>query len=175
MSSKLVFRILSLFLTLLIVFAANLFSSVSLPWLGVTTLKFHFHLLVILFFLFYIKDDYISLYILIIEIVNSLFTSQGWEIGTLSGIMLVAISYIFKDLIQLSNVISTALYSFFFLTLRYFIFGFIYYTKIHSLDFLWSGLWYNILENIFLSILSPFVFVILRFIWKENKSESFSY
>ena len=92
--------------TLLLIFL-EIFTSAVLPAIGIDNFKPEFNVLIILFLAFKLETPGVSYIILIIQFIHSIFSIEGWAIGTFVGVLIyLGIGYV-KDMLNFTTAIST--------------------------------------------------------------------
>lgn len=160
----------SLLFTLLILFVLEIVSTALLPLFGLVKYHIPFNILIILYLGFKLENPYISLFILVIQYFHGFFSIEGWELGTMSGILIcIVVSYL-KDLLHFTSAAVTIIVTQLFQCLWFIIVSSLIYMKTDNLTYIIEKFYRFIPESIVLSLLSPFFFVILDKIWKSDSS-----
>ena len=158
--------------TLLFVFIVDFISSSLLPTFHQSYIFPPFHLLVIIYLSFYLPPNMLPLLILIIQGFHSLFTVEGWAIGTLNSCLISYGLVLLRDTIQFSSYFST-----FFLVyavqLLWSVFnGFLLSLKVDTWQPLELYLRFSITQGLILALVALPVFKLLQKIWGKENRES---
>jgi hypothetical protein len=159
-------KILSLFKTLIFLLIIEVFASTILPYLGFVHFRFSIDQLIIIYIAIKLNTDHTPFLIFIIEYVHSFFTIKGWEVGTISGVLMALVINFFKDVIQLNSIGFNIVIVFFFQLIWNVVTGFLLFVKMNNFELFKEIMFKSITEGLFLSIISPVVFILLDKIWK---------
>ena len=149
--------------------ACNIISTVFFSGASYFDFRVGLHVLIVLFLAFKINTNTLPYLIFIVEYVNSVFSIEGWAIGTLAGLIISIIVNYLKDLIQFTSAISIMLIVEIFQFILFFIVGAIFSLKMGSTDFFVNTFRYFLYESILLSLIAPIVFRILSTLWGSDK------
>jgi len=157
-------------ITILILVVLEIISTALLPMIGLTKYRVPFNVLIILYMGFKLETPYTSLLILVLQYTHSFFTIEGWEMGTIAGVMIcIVISYL-KDLLHLSSSIITIFVTQMFQFLWFVIVSSLIYLKADNFSYIVEKFWRFLPESILISLMAPFLFGILDVIWRgENQ------
>ena len=159
-------------ITLLILVVLEIFSTALLPMLGLTKYRIPFNVLLVLYLGFKIESPYTSLFILILQYTHSFFTIEGWEMGTIAGVMIcIVISYL-KDLLHLSSSVITIIITQMFQVLWFFIVAILFYIREESFAYIVEKFWRFVPESIVISLLAPLFFSVLDAIWRTESDRA---
>ena len=159
-------------ITLLILIVLEIFSTALIPMLGLTKYRIPFNVLIILYLGFKMETPYTSILILVLQYTHSFFTIEGWEMGTIAGVMIcIVISYL-KDLLHLSSSIITIFITQLFQFLWFAIVSTLLYLKEDNFSYIIEKFWRFLPESIIISLLAPFFFGILDVIWRAETERS---
>lgn len=155
-------------ITLLILIVLEILSTALLPMLGLTKYRIPFNVLLVLYLGFKIESPYTALMILTLQYTHSFFTIEGWEMGTIAGVLIcITISYL-KDLLHLSSSVITVLITQLFQFLWFFIVSALLYIREENFSYIIEKFWRFIPESIVISLLAPFFFSVLDVIWRSE-------
>jgi hypothetical protein len=157
-------------LTVLSLVILNIASTTLLSLFGLSYYVIPFHILIILYLGFKIDTPYLPLMILFLEYVHSSFTAQGWEIGTIAGVIIsISISYL-REILHLNSFGMTVVIVQIFQFIWFLITSVIIYMRTDLFSIIIDRFWRFLPESIFISILAPILFIALDKIWikKEN-------
>lgn len=154
--------------TLLILVVLEILSTAFLPMMGLTKYRIPFNVLIVLYMGFKLETPFVSIMILILQYTNSFFSIEGWEMGTVAGVVIcIVISYL-KDLLHLTSSIITIVVTQIFQTLWFLIVSSLVYLKTDDFSYIAQKFWRFLPESIVISLLAPFLFSILDAIWKTE-------
>lgn len=150
----------------------EIFSSTLLPIVGIQNYRLPFHILIVLYLGFRLETPFLSVLILMFQYVHSLFSIEGWAIGTVAGILICMVCSYLKELLDFSSNVSTILLTLFFQILWFLVQGVLFYLTMDDWAYVIEKFWRFIPESIVLSLMSPLVFGLLDFIWRSLNHES---
>jgi hypothetical protein len=160
--------LISFAITLGLLVGFEIVTSAVLPALGWYEYRLTFSVLIIIFLAIRLDSPLLPWMIVLLQVVHSVFSVEGWALGTAAGLIVMLSANYLKELLQLTTPIVTMV------TVQ--IFQFVWYTtvtliiclKISNFDKLGMILWTFIPGSLFLSIISPFIFWILQKIWRVS-------
>ncbi len=156
----------SLFITILILFILEVLSTTILPLFGLMNYMIPFNVLIILFLGFKIESPYLALIIFAIQYSHSMFTIEGWEMGTIAGVMIcIVISYL-RDLLHFTSSIITIITTQMFQLLWFLVTSSLLYLKLSDTEYIIHKFWRFIPESIVISLLAPLFFSLLDKVWR---------
>ncbi|MCP4914299.1 MAG: hypothetical protein GY909_14395 [Oligoflexia bacterium] len=162
-------NISSFIITLLILFVLEIFSTALFPLFGLSSIKIPFNILIVLFLGFKINSPYLAFMILFTQYFHSFFSVEGWEMGTVAGILICLLISYLKDLLHFSSAIFTIIVTQIFQVVWFLIISGLYYLKFDGFEYIIEKFWRFIPESIIISILSPFFFSLLDKIWNVGE------
>jgi uncharacterized membrane protein YvlD (DUF360 family) len=154
-----------LFITVLILLVLEVISSAFLPLFGINKYMIPFNVLIVLFLGFKLENPYLAVMIVVVQYFHSIFTIEGWEIGTIAGVLIcVVISYL-RDVLHFTSSVVTIMVTQLFQFLWFTIVSALLYMKLGSIDYIVDKFWRFLPESIVLSLMAPFFFSILDKVW----------
>ncbi|OIQ16847.1 MAG: hypothetical protein BM556_14415 [Bacteriovorax sp. MedPE-SWde] len=154
-----------LFITILILIVLEVISSAFLPLFGINKYMIPFNVLIVLFLGFKLENPYLALMIVAVQYCHSLFTIEGWEIGTIAGVTIcIVISYL-RDVLHFTSSVVTIMVTQLFQILWFVIVSSLLYLKLGSFDYIVEKFWRFLPESIVLSLMAPFFFSVLDKVW----------
>ncbi|EPZ50118.1 hypothetical protein ACRXCV_03855 [Halobacteriovorax sp. GFR7] len=159
-----------LLITVLILIVLEVLASAFLPLFGLNKYMIPFNVLLVLYIGFKLETPYLAIIILILQLTHSLFSIEGWEYGTISGILICIVIGYLRDLLHFTSSFITMLTVFLFQVLWFLISSSLLYLKFDSFDYIVQKFWRFIPESIILSLLAPIFFSLLDKVWR-TKSE----
>ncbi|MGB0452613.1 MAG: hypothetical protein ACPGJV_02780 [Bacteriovoracaceae bacterium] len=164
--------VVPLLLCTIVMILFEIFSTAFMPLLGIENYRIPFHILVVLYLGFKLETPLLAVYIFSIQFVHSFFTIEGWEMGTIAGIITcTTISYL-RDLIHLSSGALTMLMTQVFQILWFVIISIFLFIKLDSSAYIVNKFWRFIPESLFLSLLAPVVFSVFDRLWKGGENSA---
>lgn len=154
-----------IFITILVLVVLEVVGSAVLPLFGLTKYILPFNVLIVLYLGFKLESPYLAIMIFIVQFFHSVFSIEGWEIGTIAGILIcVVISYL-RDVLHFTNSIVTIFVTQLFQALWFVIVSALLYLKIGNTQFITEKFWRFIPESIVISLLAPMFFAFFDKIW----------
>jgi hypothetical protein len=153
-------------LTLGLLVLLEVVTATLLPAFGWQEYRLTFNVLLILFLAIRLDSPAVPWMILGLQLLHSVFSIEGWALGTLAGlIVLVAANYL-KELLHLSTAVMTMLTVQLFQVIWFFTVTTIICLKISDFSKFGMILWTFIPGSLLLSLISPVIFWIMDNIWK---------
>lgn len=165
---------LMLLKTLAIVFIFDFLSSTFFPTFQRTYLFPSFHILVITYLAFAQPSNRLPFLIIIISLFHSMFTVEGWAIGTITGCVIGIILVSIRDTIQFSSYIATFFMIYVVQILWSLVSGVLLSIKSEHWDVLKSYLIFSLSQGVVLGLVAFPVFKILERIWQKRDSAVYS-
>jgi len=159
-------------ITILILVVLEIISTALIPMMGLTKYRIPFNVLIVLYMGLKLETPYTSLIILALQYTHSFFSIEGWEMGTIAGVLICVIISYLKDLLHLSSSVITIFIVQMFQFVWFFIVSALLYLKEESFSFILEKFWRFLPESILLSILAPFFFGVLDAIWRSEENRS---
>lgn len=158
--------------TLMILIVFEILSTAFFPMIGLTKYRLPFNILIILYLGFKIENPFLAILIFILQYTHSFFSIEGWEMGTIAGVLIcVVISYL-KDLLHLSSSIMTIFVTEMFQLLWFVIVSTILYIKTDDLSYIVEKFWRFLPESIVISLVAPVLFAVLDVIWQSEQQSA---
>ena len=158
--------------TIILLILLEVFSSAVMPAMGIVNFKPAFSVLIVLFMAFKLETPILPYLILVIQYVHSVFSIEGWGIGTLAGIIVALSVRYLRDLLQFSSAISTIVVVQIFQMAWFIMVAFMLCLKMGDFSPYFNNLWRYTPESFLLSLLSPFFFLILDRVWLVDRKYS---
>ena len=141
------------------------------PLFGLESVRFSFFSLLILFLSFYRNTTWIAVYIFAFSFIHSIFSIEVWYLSAFVGILVSVIVAYFSELIHLSNKFVTMLFVLLFQLGMALLKSIVFYLRGNNFEYIFNTLSGYFVEVIILTLLSPFIFEILSYIW-TTKNDS---
>lgn len=172
MRMKLSEIIISFLITLALLLGFEVMTATILPAFGWDQYRLTFHVLILIYLAIRLDSPLTPWMILILQLVHSAFSVEGWAIGTLAGLaILIAANYL-KDLLQLTSALMTMITVQLFQIIWFLTVTCIICLKISDFSKFTMILWSFIPGSILLAIISPLIFWALGRIWRSSESSS---
>ena len=162
----------SLLISCIILVLLELFSSTILPIIGLKGLRLSFNILIILFLTLRLNSAWLPYCILVIQLVHSVFSIEGWAIGTIAGLVISGIINALKDVIHMNSAVSTMVVVQTFQLVWFLLVNLMLGFKVANYGVLGMFFFSFLGQSIVLSILSPYMFYLFERIWKPSNNFS---
>ena len=162
----------SILLTLLILLFLEVINTALMPIIGLSNYYLAFNILVVLFIGFKVNSSYQALYIFIVQYFHSFFTVEGWEIGTIAGILICVIISYMKEILHFINFVTTIFVTYIFQLVWFVVAAGLIYLKTEDIAYVSDKFWRFLIEALIMSVLAPWFFLILERIWKVEDDNS---
>ncbi len=160
--------LISLSLTLILLLVTDIVFSSLLPVIGLNDLRFSIHVLIILYLGLRVESPYLALFIFLVEYFHSLFTIEGWAMGTFTGVLICITIGFVKDIIHLRTKFMIFLIVQLFQLAWFLVIGFLIYLKLDNFNYVLTKFFNFIPTSIIISIIAPWIFPLLDRIWVSS-------
>jgi hypothetical protein len=158
--------------TLVLLVLLEIFSSTVMPIFGVMNYRLPFNILIIIYMGFRVQYPTLGLQILAIQYVHSMFTIEGWAIGTIAGILIcIVISYL-REIVHLSSAILTIMTTMLFQIIWFIVVAAMLLIKSAGYPYIVDKFWHALPEGAVISLLAPLFFIIMDRIWQGHGVDS---
>lgn len=161
--------IISYILTLLLLVLLEVITTALIPALGLQKYRLSFHLLIIIFMGLRLDNPLLPLMILIIQFFHSAFTIEGWAYGTFAGVLICLVISKLKGMLHFKSSFVTIVSVQILVLIWFVIESFLIFFRTNDLGFIWERFKIFLPESFLLSLVSPFFFSLLHYIWKSDK------
>lgn len=158
--------IISFLLTLGLLMGLEIVTSSVLPALGWQDYRLTFNVLIILFLAIRLDSPLVPWMILGLQMVHSAFSIEGWALGTIAGMIVLASANYLKELLHLTTAIMTMFTVQLFQVIWFLTVTVVICLKISDFEKFGIILWTFVPGSILLSLISPILFWVLGMIWK---------
>lgn len=141
-------------------------TSTILPALGWHEYRLTFNVLIILFIALRLDSPMVPWMIMGLQMIHSIFSIEGWALGTLAGLIVMVSANYLKELLHLTTAFMTMITVQLFQMIWYLTVTLIICLKISNFDKFGLIIWSFIPGSILLSLISPILFWILEQIWR---------
>lgn len=162
-------HIIRLFVTLLILMVLETLASSLFPMLGMTRHRIPFNVLIVLYLTFKLRTPWLPLMVMAVQWFHSFFSVEGWEMGTIAGVLVAIVVSYLKDLLHFSSSVITIILTQLFQCLWLAIVMGLLALKGAESFYLVDKFWRFIPESLIVSFLSPIFFSILDKIWASGE------
>jgi len=162
--------IVPLIITSLILVVLEILGTAFLPLLGLNKYAVPFSILIVLFLGFKLETPYLAVMILIVQYFHSFFSIEGWEMATISGVVVCLIISYVRDLIHFTSPPMTMMVTQIFQFIWFIITALLIYIKQGTFDYVLVKFWRFLPESIVISLMAPFFFSVFDKIWKVDES-----
>ena len=152
-------------ITLALLVGLEIVTATILPAMGWKEYRLTFNVLIILFLAIRLDSPAVPWLILGLQVMHSIFSIEGWALGTLAGLIVMLSANYLKELLHLTTAFMTMITVQFFQVIWYFTVTLIICLKISDFDKFGMIIWSFIPGSILLSLISPALFWILGIIW----------
>lgn len=160
--------IVPLIKTICLLIILELISTTIFPNIGLVNFRIPFNILIVLYLGLRLETPYLALLIMIVQIFHGFFSVEGWEMGTVTGIVIcIVVSYV-RDMIHFSSWLMTILITQIFQLLWFVVQSVLIYIQLGSLNYIFEKSWTFIPQSVVIALLSPFFFYILNRFWNDS-------
>ena len=157
--------VISFFITTALLILLEIITTTIFPILGLSSIRFSFFPLLVIFLSFYRNHDTISILIIAFSFIHSIFSIEAWYLSAFVGIVIsVLISY-FRDVIHLSNrgvtMFLVALLQMGMSVIK----SVVFYLRGNNFEYIFHHLSGQLVELVILTVLAPYAFEFLLQIW----------
>jgi hypothetical protein len=158
--------LISFSITIALMIGLEIVTATILPAFGWKEYRLTFNVLIILFLAIRMDSPAVPWMILGLQIFHSVFSIEGWALGTLAGLIVMISANYLKELLHLTTAIMTMITVQLFQMIWYVTVTLIICLKISNFDKFGMIIWSFIPGSILLSFISPILFWILETIWR---------
>lgn len=152
--------------TVILLFVLEIITTAIFPMIGLVNYRVPFNILIVLFLGLRLETPYLAVLILAVQYFHSFFSIEGWEMGTVTGIVIcIIVSYV-REMIHFSSFAMTILITQVFQLFWFFVQSILIYVMMGNPDYILEKGWRFLPQSIIISILSPFFFFLLNKIWE---------
>ena len=158
--------LISFAVTMALLTGLEIVTSTILPALGWNEYRLTFNVLIILFLAIRLHSAAVPWMIMGLQMVHSIFSIEGWALGTLAGLIVMISANYLKELLHLTTALMTMITVQLFQMIWYITVTLIICLKISNFEKFGMIIWSFIPGSILLSLISPILFWILEQIWR---------
>lgn len=154
--------------TLIVLFFLEIMTTAVFPMIGLLNYRVPFNILVVLYLGLRLETPYLAILVLIVQYFHSFFSVEGWEMGTVTGIVIcIVVSYV-REMIHFSSWGMTILITQVFQLLWFSVQSILIYIQIGNLDYIFDKGWRFLPQSVIIALLSPLFFYVLNKIWNVD-------
>lgn len=158
--------LISFAITVALLIGLEIVTSTIMPVFGWKEYRLTFNVLIILFLAIRMDSPSVPWMILGLQMVHSIFSIEGWALGTLAGIIVMLSANYLKELLHLTTAFMTMLVVQFFQVIWFMTVTLVICLKIGDFDKFGLIVGSFIPGSILLSLISPVLFWVLGMVWK---------
>jgi hypothetical protein len=158
--------LISYAITIGLLIGLEIVTSTILPAFGWNEYRLTFNVLIILFLAIRLGSSSVPWLVLGLQMVHSIFSIEGWALGTFAGLIVIISANYLKELLHLTTAIMTMVTVQLFQMIWYVTVTLVICLKISNFDKFGMIIWSFIPGSILLSLISPILFWILEQIWR---------
>lgn len=158
--------LVSFAITVALLIGLEVVTSTILPALGWHEYRLTFNVLIILFLAIRLDSGSVSWMIMGLQIVHSVFSVEGWALGTLAGLIVMLSANYLKEVLHLTTALMTMITVQLFQFIWYLTVTLVICLKISNFEKFGMIIWSFIPGSILLSLISPVLFWMLEQIWR---------
>jgi hypothetical protein len=166
MQPRIIKLIIATGITLLFLIILEVLTTALLPSLGWDNFRLSFNVIIVLYLALKMNSTLLPWFVMTLQMVHSVFSAEGWAVGTIVGILISNIVSYLKDIVQFSSALMTMLTIQIFQVIWYIMTSAIICLKLGSFEKFSLILMTTLPATFALSLVSPLVFKILDRIWK---------
>ena len=158
--------LISFAITLAFLIGLEIVTATILPAIGWNEYRLTFNVLIILFLAIRMDSPIVPWLILGLQMLHSIFSIEGWALGTLAGLIVMMSANYLKEVLHLTTAFMTMLTVQLFQIVWFMTVTIVICLKISDFDKFGMILWSFIPGSILLSLISPVLFWLLGLIWR---------
>lgn len=158
--------LISFAITLALLTGLEIVTSTILPALGWYEYRLTFNVLIIIFLAIRLDSPTVPWMIMGLQMIHSVFSVEGWALGTLAGLIVMMSANYLKEVLHLTTAVMTMFTAQLFQLIWYFTVTLVICLKISNFDKFGMIMWSFIPGSILLSLLSPILFWVLERVWR---------
>jgi hypothetical protein len=164
--------LISFAMSLGLLIGLEIVTATVMPAFGWTEYRLPFNVLIILYLALRLDSPTVPWLILGLQLIHSIFSIEGWALGTFAGLIVLVSANYLKELLHLTTAFMTMLTVQLFQLIWYFTVTLIICLKISDFDKFGMIIWSFIPGSILLSLISPALFWVLSQIWRVPSERS---
>ena len=165
MQPRFIKLVLSILITLGLLIALEIATSALLPALGWREARLAFNVVIILFMAIKVSSPLLPWFVMLLQLVHSAFSVEGWALGTLAGIFVATSAGYLKEILQFSSAVATIIIVQMYQVLWYLLTVSVICLKLGSFEKFGLLFWNALPASFVLSLVSPIIFSVLSKVW----------
>lgn len=153
-------------ITLALLTILEVVTATVLPALGWYEYRLTFNVLIIIFLAIRLDSAIVPWMVMSLQVVHSLFSVEGWALGTFAGLIVMTSANYLKEVLHLTSALITMITVQLFQLIWYVTVTMIICLKISNFDKFGMIMWSFIPGSILLSMISPLLFWTMEKIWR---------
>lgn len=158
--------IVSFAISVALLLGLEIVTSSILPAIGWHEYRLTFNVLIIIFLTIKLDSPLVPWMVLGLQMVHSVFSVEGWALGTLAGLIVMISANYLKEILHLTTIFMTMITVQLFQIIWYLTVTITICLKISDFEKFGMIIWSFIPGSILLSLISPILFWILEKIWR---------
>lgn len=158
--------LISFAITMALLTGLEVVTSTLLPALGWHEYRLTFNVLIIIFLAIRLDSPAVPWMIMGLQMIHSVFSIEGWALGTLAGLIVMMSANYLKEVLHLTTAFMTMITVQLFQIIWYVTVTLVICLKISNFDKFGMIMWSFIPGSILLSLISPILFWIMENIWR---------
>lgn len=158
--------LISFALTLALLVGLEIVTATLLPALGWNEYRLTFNVLIILYLAIRLDSPAVPWMIMGLQVMHSVFSIEGWALGTMAGLIVMLSANYLKEVLQLTTAFMTMITVQLFQFIWCLTVTLVICLKISDFSKFGLILWSFIPGSVLLSLISPFLFWVLTQIWR---------
>lgn len=158
--------LISFAITMALLTGLEVVTSTLLPALGWHEYRLTFNVLIIIFLAIRLDSPAVPWMIMGLQMIHSVFSIEGWALGTLAGLIVMMSANYLKEVLHLTTALMTMITVQLFQIIWYVTVTLVICLKISNFDKFGMIMWSFIPGSILLSLISPILFWIMENIWR---------
>ncbi len=151
--------------TIMLLFFLELMTTAVFPMIGLVNYRIPFNILIVLYLGLRLETPYLAILILCVQYFHSFFSVEGWEMGTVTGIVIcIIVSYI-REMMHFSSWGMTIVITQLFQLLWFLVQSLLIYVLMGNPDYILEKGWRFLPQSVVIAILSPIFFYLLNKVW----------
>lgn len=160
--------IIPLIKTIFLLIVLEIITTAIFPKIGLANFRIPFNILIVLYLGLKLETPFLAILIMIVQIFHGFFSIEGWELGTVTGIVICVIVSYLRETIHFSSWLMTILITQIFQLFWFVVQSVLLYIQLGSLNYIFERGVTFLPQSIVIAILSPFFFHLLDRFWNDE-------
>lgn len=158
--------------TIILLVLLEVITTTIFPNIGLENFRLPFNILIVLYLGLTLETPYLAILIMLVQVFHGFFSVEGWELGTVTGIVICVIVSYLRDTIHFSSWLMTILITQVFQVLWFIVQSVLLYVQLGSLNYILERAVTFFPQSVVIALLSPFFFFILNRFWNDDPKGS---